>query len=143
MIELENDIIIDRPPHEVWRFVGNPAMWHTWREAMKEPAVKVGNGPIEVGSKFAYRSAFMGRSVDTEFEVVGYEPDHAITATTDVPVNVRLAFRCEPAGDGTRVVQETYGEVGGFFGIAEPLVKPLMKRQFQKNLEDLKEAAEQ
>lgn len=142
MIKLENEIIIDRPVDKVWRFVGSPTMWHVWRDAMSEPATKADEDPIEVGSKFTYRSAFMGRSVDTEFEVVGYEWAHAITVTTDVPVNVRLAFRCEPAEGKTRVVQETLGEVGGFFGIAEPLVTPLMRRQFQKSLEALKEVAE-
>jgi hypothetical protein len=139
MIELENEIIIDGPPDDVWHFVGDPGKWHTWREAMNEPATKVDNGAIEVGSRFAYHSAFMGRSVNTEFEVVGYRGDHAITVTTDVPIKVRLAFRCEAAGKETRVIQETYGEVGGFFGIAEPLIKPLMKRRFQKDLEALKE----
>jgi hypothetical protein len=108
---------------------------------MGERATKVDKGPIEVGSRFDYRSAFMGREVDTEFETVAYEPKLTIGVTTDVPIEVRLTFHCKSSGKGTRIVQETVGDVGRFFGIAEPLIKPLMKRQFQKDLEALKHIA--
>ncbi|HSM55611.1 MAG TPA: SRPBCC family protein [Candidatus Sulfomarinibacteraceae bacterium] len=138
MIELTNEIHINRPLQDVWAYVGDPERWHTWRDAMSAPAVKVDDGPIQAGTRFMYESAFMGRTVETEFEVVAYEPQREIVATTDVPIPVRLAFRCEENGDGTRVIQFTEGQVGGFFGIAEPLVRPLMKREFQKSLNKLR-----
>ena len=138
MIELTNEVRINRPPQDVWAYVGDPERWHTWRDAMSAPAVRVGDGAIDADSRFAYKSAFMGRTVETEFEVVAYEPQREIAATTDVPVPVRLAFRCQENGDGTRVIQFTEGQVGGFFGIAEPLLRPLMKRQFQMDLDNLK-----
>ena len=138
MIELMNEVYINRPLEEVWSYVGDPARWHTWRDAMTGPAVKLDEGEIQVRTKFDYQSAFMGRTVEAEFEVVAYEPQYQIAVETDVPMSVRLAFRCENDGGGTRVIQETKGQVGGFFGIAEPLVRPLMKRQFQKDLDKLK-----
>ena len=138
MIELKNEVQIDRPLKEVWSYVGDPAQWHTWRDAMTAPAVKSDEGAIETGTTFDYQSAFMGRTVEAVFEVVAYEPQRQIAVETDVPLSVRLAFRCEETGEGTRVIQETNGQVGGFFGIAEPLVRPLMKRQFQKDLNKLK-----
>lgn len=138
MIELTNEVYVERPLEEVWSLVGDPAQWHKWRDAMNAPAKKADDGPLTVGSAYHYQSAFMGRTVETQFKVVGYTPERQIAVTTDKPVPVKLVFRCRPAGGKTRVVQETEGQVGGFFGIAEPLLKPLMKREFQKNLDRLK-----
>ncbi|MDX1615207.1 MAG: SRPBCC family protein [Candidatus Promineifilaceae bacterium] len=138
MIDLTNDVHIKRPVETVWSTVGDPTRWHRWRGAMTAPAERPDEGQVEAGMVFSYRSAFMGREVETEMEVVAYEAGCQIAVTADKPVPVRFRFRCEAAGDRTRVVQETQGEVGGFFGVAEPLIKPLMKRQFQKDLDALK-----
>ena len=142
MIELQNEVEMNRPVEQVWRLVGDPTQWHLWRDAMSAPAVKIDNGSPSAGSEYDYRSAFMGREVEAIFKVIAYEPRRKITVTTDKPLPVRLSFHLEAVDEGTRVIQKTEGEVGGFFGLAEPLIKPLMKRQFQKDLEALKNTAE-
>jgi uncharacterized protein YndB with AHSA1/START domain len=142
MIEMRNEVRIERPVDQVWTYVGDPERWHSWRDAMSTQAEKSAEDPITVGVTYDYQSEFMGRAVETQFEVVAYQPQHRITVTAEVPVQVRLAFECERSNAGTRVVQETEGEVGGFFGIAEPLIKRLMKRQFQKDLNKLKDVVE-
>ena len=141
-MELRNEVHIERPVDEVWHLVGDPSRWHRWRDRMSGPAGKRDEGPISLGSVFDYRSTFLGRSARAEFKVEVYEPPQRITVTTEVPVPATLVFRCERTKSGTRVIQETKGKVGGFFGIAEPLVAPLMKRQFQKSLQQLKEEVE-
>jgi uncharacterized protein YndB with AHSA1/START domain len=142
MIKLENRVTIDRPLEDVWPHVGDPTQWHVWRDAMNGPAVKTDAGHVDIGTIYDYESEFMGRTAETHFEVVAYEPQRRLTVTAEVPVPVKLAFHCERSNGGTRVVQETEGEVGGFFGIAEPLVKPLMKRRFQKDLNQLRGVVE-
>lgn len=143
MLEMKNEISVDRPAEAVWTLVGNPGQWHTWRGAMTGPAVKLGEGPMEVGTVYDYHSEFLGRSVEGQLKVVNFEPGARLTMATDRPIPIRLAFRIEPVGDSTRVIQETRGEeVAGLFGMAEPLIKPLMKRRFQQDLETLKELAE-
>ena len=48
----------------------------------------------------------------------------------------------EPMDGGTRVNTTIEGEPGGFFKLAEPLIVSMSKRQFQSDLDNLKDLME-
>jgi hypothetical protein len=75
--------------------------------------------------------------------VAEYEPDECIgLIMRSGPIAGELVFRCQAIEGGTRVVQESSIDASGFFDIAEPLLKPLLHRQFQNDLKALKELVE-
>ena len=45
----------------------------------------------------------------------------------------------EPVGGGTRVSQTMEAEPGGFFKLAEALMVPIARRQFQNDLNNLRD----
>jgi hypothetical protein len=49
---------------------------------------------------------------------------------------------CEPAADGTRVIETVEVEPGGFFKLAQPLLVRQQQSQMEKDLKKLKELLE-
>jgi Polyketide cyclase / dehydrase and lipid transport len=62
------------------------------------------------------------------------------TMTKPFPMTSTVTF--EPVAGGTRVSETVEGEPGGFFKLAEPLVVKMSKRQFQNDLDNLRDLME-
>ena len=62
--------------------------------------------------------------------------------STSGPIPVAGSYTLEPVGDGTRVIFALEGEPGGFFKVAEPIVRRITLRQWETNLANLKDLLE-
>jgi uncharacterized membrane protein len=88
-------------------------------------------------------SEFLGRRIETEYEVTEYEPNR-ITAWKTVSGPLPLTFRriFERVQGGTRVTIRYEVEPRGFFRLVEPLVVSMGKRQLEGDFPKLKELME-
>jgi uncharacterized protein YndB with AHSA1/START domain len=102
MVHIHGDIVIDRPPEEVFDVVAdtsteprhNPRMHH---------AEQITNGPIGVGTRFHAETASMGRPVDMVIEITDYHRPHSLSSTTHMSsMNLHGTLTFEPVPEGTR-----------------------------------------
>jgi len=136
-------IHIDRPPDEVFAFVGDAANNPFWRKNVVRTAW-LDDGPMRVGRRGRQTARLLGRAWTVEAEVIEWDPPRAAAwRTVQGPVTVRSWFRVEPDGTGSLV---SGGADGGFTGpiggLLTRLAVPMMVRQARADLETLRRRLE-
>jgi uncharacterized membrane protein len=142
-MRVEEDIRIDAPREDVWRFVSEPERYSefmvgsTWSAVPGEPVT----GPrarfeicIEVGS------IDLGGII----EVVEWDPPHELAWTNITGIDQRGRWILRDRGDHTNVtIRLSYQVPGGFLAlVASQLGKPLIQRDARLSLQALREAVE-
>jgi len=141
MIDINSSITIERPAEDVFEFVRNQENARLWLGGWLETRpTSEGEG---VGFTWIDVVEVFGRPVETEFEVTEYEQGRKMAFKSirgSFPVSGVYSFA--PAGEGTAVTFALQGEPGGFFKLAEPLLGRMLQRQWDTNLENLKDILE-
>ena len=134
----ELSIVINRPIEEVFAVLANLENDVKWRREWIE-AKNTSEGPLGVGATFCLVGEFLGRRIETVYEVTEYEPNR-ITAWKGVSGPLPLTFRrtFERVEGGTRVTIRYEAEGRGFFKLAEPLLVSIGKRQLEGDFPKLK-----
>jgi uncharacterized protein YndB with AHSA1/START domain len=141
-MRVEHNVMINRPIEEVFSYTTNPDTLTQWNTAAIDVTVAPGT-PAGVGAIYHLKAQFLGRRLDSSSEVTEYEPPRKIvykTRSGPIPMHVRYTF--EPASGGTQVTEVIDGEPGGFFRLADPVLKRLVERQVESSLKNLKDLLE-
>ncbi len=142
MIKVETSVIVNRSSEEVFAYVSNFENNPLWQSGMVE-ATFTSDGPLDVGSTYAQVATFLGRRVESTFEVIDFEPGRLVKATSTAgsfPITfTRIA---EPLNGGTKVSAIIEGDSTGFYKLAEPLMKRLVQRSVDRDYARLKTVLE-
>ncbi len=142
---LENSIVIDRSPADVFAYVTQPWRWHEWHPSSRSAragveTLKVGDGFDEVIQLQPLSPLPLTITRQTHYQVMLSEP--AVTwevrgETSDGALTIHYDFRAE--GYGTLFHRRLQYEVRGAMQLVEPwLLKPRMKRLSAQALANLK-----
>ena len=138
MISLESEIFINRVPEDVFAFVFEPANVSQWQEGVVL-AEFTSEGPLGMGSTWRNVSKMIGREIDIEFEVIDYDPPQRLCyKSLSGPVQTKTCVTFESQNGGTLLTFSGEGKPGGFFKIAEGILRKRLESQFEKNLKNLK-----
>jgi len=141
-MRVEQSVEINRPVEEVFSYAADPDHYPEWSAIVLE-VQKEKPGPLTQGGRFTTVSKFLGRRLETPFEVTVHEfPRHHSHKSTGGPLPLEWTLTFEEAADGTRVTELVEGEPGGFFRLAGPLLERAGRRQFGADLETLKDLLE-
>ncbi len=100
-------------------------------------------GPLGVGSTYAQVAKFLGRRIQSTFEVLEYEPERMVKATTTSgSFPITFTRMVEPAEGGTQVTAIIEGDASGFFKLAEPLLARMVQRSVDADYANLKRILE-
>ncbi len=94
------------------------------------------------GTKVHQVAKFLGRKMELTAEVTEYEPNKKFSTKTSAPFPLTITNLFEAAGGGTRLTAIGEAEVGGFFKLGEPIVARIAQKQFQAQIDTLKEILE-
>lgn len=138
MIEVSAIVHIDRPPEEVFAYLSNFENNPQWQSGMVS-AVWTSDGPLAVGSTYDQVAKFLGRKIESSFEVLEYESGRMVKATsTGGSFPITFTRRVEPSESGARVTAIITGEASGFFKIAEPMLQRMVQRSVTSDYQNLK-----
>ena len=142
-IREEHSVVIVRPVEEVFAFATDPNNDPLWQSTSLETE-QTSEGPLDVGATLRNTSKFLGRRIESTFEVTENEPPHRqCMRVTSGPIPGSGCYLFESAdGGSTRFTQIFEAEVGGFFRLAEPLVGRALLRQMQADMATLKDLLE-
>ena len=76
MIRIELTVEIARPPEDVFELLSDIERLSEWQASAVEAHTE---GPLAEGSRVTEKRRLLGREVDTELEVVAYEPPKRLT----------------------------------------------------------------
>jgi uncharacterized protein YndB with AHSA1/START domain len=143
MIDFEVKAVIDRPVNEVFAYVTDPAKLATW-QTNTVAAEQLDGGTLRRGGRLreVHRGPG-GRELVSTVEVTELEQNrvfalHVLEGT--LPIDARIAF--EAWAGGTLLRLRAYGQPRGAMRIAQPLLRPVLKRQFAGYCAKLKQLLE-
>jgi uncharacterized membrane protein len=141
-MRVEESVEINRPVEEVFSYAADPEHFPEWAGIVIETR-KDTPGPLLESSTFTTVGKFLGHRFDTPFEVTAHEhPRRHSHKSTGGPIPQEWTLTFEEVAGGTHVTEVVEGEPGGFFGLAEPLLERVARRQFRADLETLKDLLE-
>jgi uncharacterized membrane protein len=140
VVELE----IDRPAEVVWEYMENAEHNPEWLSNMKS-ARWVTEPPIAVGSRYEQVARFLAKEVRTSFEVTQLDEGRSITISS-LPGSsfpIEITRHVEPLDPGrVRVREIARGDSSGFYRIAEPLMRPMVRHNIERAYRRLKQLLE-
>ena len=141
-MRIEESVQINRPVEEVYEYVANPENLPEWTGTVIETR-KDTPGPLLKGCTFTTVGKFLGRRIESPFEVTSHEfPRRHTHKSTGGPLPMEWALTFEEVAGRTRYTQVAEGEPGGFFGLVGPLLERVGRRQLRTDLENLKDLLE-
>jgi uncharacterized membrane protein len=140
VVELE----IDRPASVVWEYMKNAEHNPEWLRNMRS-ASWITEPPIAVGSRYEQVARFLGKDVRTSFEVTALDEGRTITISS-LPGSsfpIEITRRVEPLGpERSRVREVAGGDSSGFYRIAEPLLRAMVRRNIARDYKRLRQLLE-
>ena len=142
-IREEHTVVIERSVEAVFAFTTDPNNESLWQSTSLETE-QTSEGAVDVGTTFRNTSKFLGRRIESTYQVTENDPPHKqCVRITSGPLPGSACYLYEPAdGGSTRFTQNFETEVGGFFRLAEPLVARAIRRQMQADMATLKDLLE-
>jgi uncharacterized membrane protein len=131
---------IDRPAKEVFAFLEEVEHNPRWLRGMVS-CTWTTPPPVAVGSRYEQVARFLGKQIRTSFEVTEHEPGRLVTISSrqgsSFPLTV--ARLVEPAGEARcRVTETVHSDPSGFYRVAEPLLRLLVRRNIRRDYRGLK-----
>ena len=142
MAKVEASIRIDRPVEDVYAYATSVDNMTQWLTAVVE-AEQLTDGPLAVGTRIRAVGKMLGRRMDSVAEVTALEPNARFAfRVASGPFTSHNSYAFERVADGTTVTDTVEIELGGVLGLADPLLGPMLRRQFEANLAALKDRVE-
>ncbi len=142
MIKVETKVLIERPSDEVFAYISNFENNPKWQSGQLE-ARFTSEGPLGVGSTYDQVAKFLGRRIVSTFEVLEYEPNRKVKASsTSGSFPITFTRMAEPRGEGAEVTAIIEGDASGFFKLAEPLLKRMVQSSVDADYQNLKRILE-
>jgi uncharacterized membrane protein len=142
MAKAEVSTTIKRPVEDVFAVIINFENRPKWSSGSLESKI-TSAGPIGVGTTSRSVTKLLGRRIESESEVTEFEPNRKFAEKSKSgPFPFQGSMTFEQIEGETRVNFTIEAEPGGFFKLAEPLIVIIAKRQFQSDLDNLKDLME-
>ena len=142
MISINLNTLILKPVWSVFDFITTPENNSKWQYGSLV-TVQISPGDMQVGTVFSSFGHFMGRRIQSDFEVTEFETNKSYGfETISGPVQLQTSYRFEDLDRGTNVSVSSLINPGGFFKLVDPIVARVAKKQYRENLTELKELLE-
>lgn len=127
------------PSALVFELLSAPERLPEWNTSVAS-AQRLGSGPVGLGSRAMFRGRLLGQTLESETEVVVFEPPCVFGTRAVRGPRLDTTFRLEPIPTGTQVVIEVSGEVpGGALG--GMLAEGMLRKELTASLDRLAELA--
>ena len=131
MTPVEVAVRVDADPDVTFDYIADFEHNPEWQSGIAS-ATWTSDGPPGVGSTYRQTAAFLGRTIETEFEVTAYEPGRLVrieSVSSTFPI--RVTRRVEPVDGGALVSAVIEGEPAGLFALLGPLLRWLTRRRIE------------
>lgn len=142
MVRVEGEIVINRPPAEVFDFVADQRNEPRYNPNMRR-AQKVTEGSIGVGTRFRAETTNRGRSVPMVIEFIGHDRPRRLASKTHMSsMDLQGMLTFDPVPGGTRMRWSWDLEPRGILRFLAPVVALMGRHQEQRIWTGLKRLLE-
>jgi uncharacterized protein YndB with AHSA1/START domain len=130
MVRVEHAVTIARPPSEVFAYLTDMQNLPEWQATAIEGRLE--SERMEQGARTAEVRKFWGQTMESTFEVTGYEPDRRFDfESVSGPVAFKVSHVLEPDDGGTRLEFAFEGDPGD-----QNVDEQQLERQVRRQVED-------
>ncbi|TQV81534.1 SRPBCC family protein [Aliikangiella coralliicola] len=141
-VDVSTEIIIDCPLEKVAHYSANPDNVPDWYVNIQSVEWRT-SPPVEIGSQIAFVANFLGRKMAYTYEIVTLTNESLVMRTAEGPFPMETSYTWQAISDSsTRMILRNRGEPSGFSVLMTPLMKLMMRRANQKDLQRLKQVLE-
>ena len=136
------EIVVARPPAEVFRFVADARNRPSWDDSVESEEL-ISPEPIAVGSRLRTRMSSMGRELEYLWEIVEHDPPRRVRVeSTAGPFPTTLDWEVSEHPEGSRATFSITGTPGGAMRLMQPLIARNTARNLARAFPRLKEVLE-
>jgi len=142
MAKVVSSVQINRPIEDVYAYATTVDTLPQWLGAVQE-VEQLTDGPLRVGTQIRAVGKMLGRRLVTLVEVTALEPGVKFAFTGVMgPFTAHSSYTFASVAGGTKVTDAAESAQSGLFRLFDPLMGPMMRRQFEVNLAALKDRLE-
>ena len=136
-LSLRADVVVAATPSQVYELICEPERLPDWNVSVEHARrVKPGE-PVSVGSRAIMSGRLLGQSLESETEVVAYEPPRLFSTRAVRGPKLNTRFTLQEVPGGTHVLVEVSGEVPGG-GLGARLAEGFLRRELTASLQRLR-----
>jgi uncharacterized protein YndB with AHSA1/START domain len=136
VIRIELTVEVARPPEDVFELLSDIERLPEWQASAVEAHTQ---GPLAEGSRITEKRRVLGREVDTELEVVAFEPPRRLTLRSlGGPVNFTGDHELVAQRGGTQLKFVAEARPGGILRLTEPVLARTAEQEFHRDFDRLK-----
>ncbi|MEP7157890.1 MAG: SRPBCC family protein [Chloroflexota bacterium] len=140
MVTYESAVTINRPPHEVFRYLVEPAKQALWSDVPMRPVTP---GEMKTGSRIEVTFGKGPLKATLGLEMTNVSPGERMAFKTySGPIKWEGEYRVEPTEGGSKLSQHGTLEFTGLWRLLAPIVGAEIKSGEIKELERLKAVVE-
>jgi uncharacterized protein YndB with AHSA1/START domain len=140
-LRLRADVLVRASPAQVFELICAPERLPEWNVSVETARRATPGEPVCLGARAIVTGRLLGQPLESETEVVEYEPPRLFCTRAVRGPRVNTRFALEPVADGTQVQVDVTGDVpGGALG--ERLAEGFLRRELNASLRRLRELGE-
>jgi uncharacterized membrane protein len=140
-VDLQTEVVIDRPAAEVAGYAGDPTNAPRWYRNIESVEWQT-PPPIAVGSRMAFVARFLGRRLAYTYEVSELVPERRLVMrTAEGPLPMETTYTWEPL-DANRTRMTLRNRGGSYPIIPASIQRAAIRRATQRDLLALKQFLE-
>ena len=142
-MKFEESIIIDHPVGKVFKYVSNYRSHKKFTRTLKD-SKQLTKGAVRVGTELYAKVVFLGRSLETNSEVVAYEPNRQFAfKSKNGPIPTAFDYHFEEMGEDRTEVKLVHNiEPGSFYRLGETFLRPRIGEELAVSMKQLKKVLE-
>lgn len=140
-VDVRPEVVVRKPRAEVAAYMFDPANDLAWTGGITASRPDR-PGPLVAGATVVRTAKFLGRTFDYGYVVTAHEPDRLIEMKVEKPFPMTVRYELADVAEGTNVAIRATGSPGGFFSVAEPLMRWQVRRSIAADLGRLKKNVE-
>ena len=134
-------VVVKAPPSGVFALVCAPERLPEWNVSVEAARRVTPDEAVGIGSRAVMSGRVLGQSIESETEVVEFEPPRVLCTRAVRGPRLVTRFTLEPREDTTLVILEVTGDVpGGVIG--ERLAEGFLRRELTASLQRLQALGE-
>jgi uncharacterized protein YndB with AHSA1/START domain len=142
MAKIQQSITIHQPVEQVFAFVGDTRNTTRWHPSLTEARATL-DGPAQVGTQITEVRTFIGRKMESTFEIVEMEPNKRIVMKSETgPFPLKVTMTFESLGNTSRITLEADTEPRGFLKLADGMIAGMLKKELETDLSAAKQVVE-
>ena len=142
MISLDSNKLIYRPIKEIFEFISATENDFQWQYGTLASG-QITEGVARVGAFFRSIGHFMGRRMESTFEITEYEPARKYGfKSLSGPIHSQTLYTFEITGGATKINVSMQASAVNLLQVPEGMLEKQMKKQLKENLEMLKNILE-